>query len=295
MSRKEGIVAVVAFTVIILTLTLASPLILAEEIRIDSIGDQHIGREVTVSGVIIAIASNIEPSKEVSVGIQTFEPGDTGVITIDDGTASIQVSCAPALLSTFYKGQRVRVSGIYAGKGLIYADTVNVDAAVGYRDVTIKELQDAPTYYYAQSVRIQGIIRRIELTAGQTEVELDDGTGTLAVEYRAELKNVSVGDETVVEGKFYRNKLFAFTVSTAAAEPEVIPEPSPTPSPTPTPTLTPSPTATPNPTAPPTPEPPAKLGMPIYLYVIIIAGVAIIGSLFALKVRELLILRRYGK
>jgi len=29
--------------------------------------------------------------------------------------------------------------------------------------------------------------------------------------------------------------------------------------------------------------------------VIIIAGVAIIGSLFALKVREFLILRRYGK
>jgi cytochrome c-type biogenesis protein CcmE len=287
MRQIENIRFVVAVTVLILTV--ASPLITAEEIRIDSIGDQLIGREVTVSGVIIAIASNVEPSKETTVGIQTFEPGDTGVITIDDGTDSIQVSCDPRLLEKFYKGQRVLVSGIYAGKDLIYADTVSVDAEVGYRDVTIKELKDTPTYYYAQSVRIQGIIRRIVLTAGQTELELDDGTGTLPVEYRVELKNISVGDEAVVEGKFYRNKLFAFTVSTAAATPEVTPEPSPTPSPTPTPT------ATPNPTASPTPEPPAKLGMPIYLYVILIVGVAIIGSLFALKVRELLILRRYGK
>ena len=289
MRQIRIVLPVVAVTVLILTV--ASPLILAEEIRIDSIGDQYIGREVTVSGVIIAIASNVEPSKEVSVGIQTFEPGDTGVITIDDGTDSIQVSCAPMLLSTFYKGQRVLVSGIYAGKDLIYADTVSVDAEVGYRDVTIKELKDAPTYYYAQSVRIEGVIRRIELTAGQTELEVDDGTGTLAVEHRAELKNVSVGDQVGVEGKFYRNKLFAFTVSTAAAEPEVTPEPSPTPSPTPTPT----PTATPSPTAPPAPEPEEKRGMPIYLSAIIIAGVAIIGSLLALKVRELLILRRYGK
>ncbi len=290
--RQIGIIrSIVAVTVLILTV--ASPLILAEEIRIDSIGAQHIGREVTISGVIVAIASNIEPSTEVSVGIQTFEPGDTGVITIDDGTDSIQVSCDPRLLSTFYQGQRVRVSGIYAGEELIYADAVSVDAEVGYRDVTIKELRDAPTYYYAQSVRITGAIKRIELTAGQTELELDDGTGSLAVEYRAELTNISVGDEAVVEGKFYRNKLFAFTVSTA--EPEVTPEPSPAPSPTPTPTPTPTPAATPTPTSPPTPEPAAKLGMPIYLYVILIAGVAIIGSLLALKVREFLILRRYGK
>jgi hypothetical protein len=290
--RQIGIIlSVVAVTVLILTV--ASPLTLAEEIRIDSIGDQYIGREVTVSGVIIAIASNIEPSKEVSVGIQTFEPGDTGLITIDDGTDSIQVSCAPGLLEQYYKGQRVLVSGIYAGEDLIYADTVSVDAEVGYRDVTIKELKDIPSYYYAQSVRITGAIKRIVLTAGQTELEVEDDTGTLAVEYRAELKNISVGDEAVVEGKFYRNKLFAFTVSTAAAEPEVTPEPSPTPSPTPTPT--PTPTATPNPTAPPTTEPAAKRSMPIYLYAILIAGVAIIGSLLALKVRELLILRRYGK
>lgn len=290
--RQIGIIlSVVAVTVLILTV--ASPLITAEEIRIDSIGAQHIGREVTISGVIIAIASNVEPSKETTVGIQTFEPGDTGVITIDDGTDSIKVSCAPALLSTFYQGQRVLVSGIYAGKELIYADTVSVDAEVGYRDVTIKELKDAPTYYYAQSVRVTGAIKRIELTAGQTELELADGADTLVVEYRAELKNISVGDEAVVEGKFYRNKISAFTVSTVAAEPEVTPKPSPAPSPTPTPT--PTPAATPTPTASPTPEPAAKFSMPIYLYVILIAGVAIIGSLLALKVREFLILRRYGK
>jgi len=292
MRRTGNILSVAAVTVLILTV--ASPLILAEEIRIDSLGTSQIGKEVTISGVVIAIASNVEPSKEVSVGIQTFEPGDTGVITIDDGTDSIQVSCAPALLSTFYKGQRVLVSGIYAGMGLIHADTVSVDAEVGYRDVTIKELKDFPGYYFDQSVRIRrGAITRIVLTAGKTELEVEDDTGTLTVDYGAELKNVSVGDEVGVEGKFYRNKLFAFTVSTAAAEPEVTPEPSPTPSPTSTPTPTPTPTATPNPTA--TPQPAAKLGMPIYLSAIIIAGVAIIGSLLALKVRELLILRRYGK
>lgn len=290
--RQTGVIrSIVAVTVLILTV--ASPLIMAAEIRIDSISAQHIGREVTVSGVIIAIASNIEPSKETTVGIQTHEPGDTGVITIDDGTGTIKVVCAPALISTFYQGQRVQVSGIYSGKGIIYADTVSVDADIGYRDVTIKELKDAPTYYYAQSVRITGTIKRIVLSAGQTELEVEDGTGTLTVDYRTELKNIAVGDEVAVEGKFYRNKLFAFTVSTTAAVPAVTPEPSPTPTPTPAPT--PTPTAPRPPTAAPTPEPPARSSMPIYLYVILIAGVAIIGSLLALKVREFLILRRYGK
>jgi hypothetical protein len=293
METKNGVVSVIVAIVFILTIV-ALPLNAgAEEIRIDSIGDKHIGTEVTVSGIIIAISSNIEPSTSEEGGIQTFEPGDTGVLTIDDGTGTIFVSCDPELLEEFYEGQRVMVTGIYSGevenKGIIYASTVSADLTLGYTDVTVKELNDCPTYYYAHSVRIQGDVMRIKLSQGETELEIDDDTGIMDVEYRAEMENITIGDYVIVEGKFYRNKIYAFAVGAPT------PEPSPTPTPSPTPSLTPSPTPSLNSTSLTLPAEEEEGGMPLYLIVAIIAGVAAVGIVLSVKVREWFMLRRYGE
>jgi DNA/RNA endonuclease YhcR with UshA esterase domain len=215
MGTKSGVVSVIVATVFILTVVALPLNVSAEEIRIDSIGKTHIGKEVTVSGIIIAISSNIEPSTSEEEGIQTFEPGNLGVLTIDDGTGTIFVSCDLQLLEEFYDGQRVMVTGIYSGKvddkGMIYASTVSADLALGYTDVTVKELNDCPGYYYAHSVRIQGNVTHLELTSGKTELEIDDDSGTMDVEYRAELENITIDDAVIVEGKFYHNKIYAFS------------------------------------------------------------------------------------
>lgn len=304
MKIKNRIVPVVVLLIVLLTV--AVPVYAeAEEVRISSIDDSYIGKEVTVSGVIVTIASNIEPSKDVGVGIQTYEPGDTGILTIDDGTATILVSTDPRLLEKFYKGQCVMVAGIYAGKGgiadgkgIIYAYAVNTDVSLDYEDVTVKELKDFPQYYHAGSVRIQGDVTRIEFTSGETKLEIDDHTGTIEVVYGAVMENIRIGDEVIVKGEFssITKKIYAFEVVGAQMpEPEVTPEPSPSPSPSPT--TTPAPTATPAPAPAPTPSPMTEEeeGMPIYLIAIIIAVVAVVGVVVSFKLRELLMLRRYGK
>jgi DNA/RNA endonuclease YhcR with UshA esterase domain len=299
MKAKNCVVSVMVAILLVLAMVTLTPGVGADEIRIDSIGDKHIGNEVTVSGVIIAISNNIEPSKEEMVGIQTFEPGDTGILTIDDGTGTILVSSDPRLVDEFYKGQRVMVTGLYAGKvgdtRLIYADTVDPDVWIGYTDVTVKELKDFPEYYYARSVRIQGDVTRMEIMRNETELTVKDQTGTMDVEYRAELKTIMVSDEVVVEGKFYRNKIYAFTIRAPVSEPEVTPEPSPSPTPTPAPMPTPALTPVPTSTTSPTPEGEEEGGLPIYLIVAIIAIVAIVGVILFFRVRDWLMIRRYGK
>ena len=297
METKSSAVSVIVAIVFILTVVALPLNVNAEEIRIDSIGNTHIGKEVTVSGIIIAISSNFEPSTSEDEGIQTFEPGDTGVLTIDDGTGTIFVSCGPELLEEFYEGQRVMVTGIYAGeidnKGLLYASTVSADLTLGYTDITVKELTDCPGYYYAHSVRIQGDVTRLELTSGETELEIDDKTGTLDVEYRAELEDITIGDKVIVEGKFYHNKIYAFTVR--APMPEPAPTPTPTPAPTPTPTPTPITNQSSTATTSTMPVEAEEEGMPLYLIVAIIAGVAVVGVVLSVKVREWLMFRRYGE
>ena len=304
METKKVVFSVIMMIFFILLTVVAQPLnVGADEIRIEGINDEHIGKEVTVSGVIIAISSNIEPSASTDAGIQTYEPGDTSVLTIDDGTDTIFVSSDPRLSDNFYRGQRVMITGIYAGKvddtGIIYADTVSADATLGYTDVTIAELKEFPGYYHAYSVRINGNVTRIELTRGKTELTIDDDTGTMDVEYRAGLEDIVIGDEVVVEGKFYRNKIYAFTVRAPMPEPEMMPEPSPTSSSTPTPSPTPASTNE----AMPTPSPTTPIeagGMSIfhtspYLIVIVIAVVVLAGVFITFKVREWLMLKRYGK
>lgn len=302
----SSITVMIFFFLLVILTAVALPLGAgADEIRISSLGGDHIGKEVTVSGVIIAIASNIEPLASTDEGIQTFEPGDTGVLTLNDGIAlspedTITVCCDPRLLEKFYEGQRVTVTGVYAGqveegtdKGLIYADALSTDVTIGYADVTVAELTEFPQDYYDEQVRIKGTVTRMETIPGETELTIDDGTGTMDVEYRAEMENVTIGDEVIVEGKFYRNKIYAFDVWAPESEPEEMPEPSLTPSSTPV--SSPSPTPAPAATATPSIPVEEEEGMPLYVIVAIIAIVALVGVVLSFKVRDWLMIRRYGK
>ncbi len=147
-------------------------------------------------------------------------------------------------------------------------------------------------------MRIKGIVIRIEIMSGETGLEIDDGTGTMDVEYRAEMGDIKIGDEVIAEGKFYRNKIYAFAVKAKRPEPEESPGPSPSPSPSPAPSPTPTPTPTNETTPTPSPTPKEAGGifhLSPYLIVIIIAVVAVAGVFIAFKVRDWLLIRRYGK
>lgn len=308
-------IVIVILTMVVTTifiLTLAIPVdadTSVDEIRISGIDDSSIGEVVTVSGVIVAISSNIEPSTSKDTGIQTYEPGDASILTIYDGTDRIFIISEPWILEKFAVGEKIAVTGIYAGrggiakaegKGIIYADTVSLGIESGYKDVTVKELKDTPKYYYEDSVRIKGNVIGIELTSGETELVIEDDTGTMDVEYGAEIDDIKRGDEVVVEGKFYwKNKIYAFAVKTSKQAPEV--ESRPTPGPTPGPSPSPTPGSQVNETPMPAPSPtPIEAGggfhlpLPLYLIVIIIAVVAVAGVFIAFKVRNWLTIRRYG-
>lgn len=299
MKTRMVVSRMVMAAIVILTLAIpANADTSVDEIRISSIDDSYIGKVVTVSGVIVAISSNIEPSTSKDAGIQTYEPGDTSILTIYDGTDRIFVSSEPTLLEKFAVGEKIAVTGIYAGKGgitegkgIIYADKVSSDIERGYKDVTIAELEGTPKYYYDDSVRIKGDIIGIELTSGESELEIDDHTGTMDVEYGAEIEDIKMGDEVVVEGKFYWDKIYAFAVKTSKPAPEVESHPTPTPGPSPTPGSPVNETPAPSPT-------PIEAGggfhLPLYLIVIIIAVVAVAGVFIAFKVRNWLMIRRYG-
>ncbi|MBA7514304.1 hypothetical protein ES705_06329 [subsurface metagenome] len=299
MKTRMVVSRVVMATIFLLTLAIpANADTSVDEIRISSIDDSYIGKVVTVSGIIVAISSNIEPSTTPNAGIQTYEPGDTSILTIYDGTDRIFVSSEPKLLEKFAVGEKIAVTGIYAGKGgitegkgIIYADEVSSDIESGYKDVTIVELIGTPKYYYDDSVRIKGDVTGIELTSGETELEIDDHTGTMDVEYGAEIDDIKMGDEVVVEGKFYWNKIYAFAVKASKQAPEVESHPTPTPGPSPTPGSPVNETPAPSPT-------PIEAGggfhLPLYLIVIIIAVVAVAGVFIAFKVRNWLMIRRYG-
>ena len=297
---KETVATVVAFFLLALATlpsNTAAVVPAAEEVYISCINDSQIGKEVTVSGVVTAIASNLEPSSSTEEGIQTFEPGDTSVLTLDDGTDTIFVSTDPRLLEKVYKGQRLTVVGIYAGddeisegKGIIYADKLGPKERV-YEEVTVKELKEFPEYFYGNAVLLQGNVTRIELTHGKTELGIDDGTGTVPVEYAAETSEITVGERVTVEGKFYRNKVYAFAVT--PEKPKATPTPTPTSSPAPTPTSSPAPTPTSSPAPTPTPTAAGTSAFHLVSYIFTVISVAVAGVLVAIKIREWLILRGY--
>jgi DNA/RNA endonuclease YhcR with UshA esterase domain len=255
-----------------------------EGIRISSIDDAYIGEEVAISGVVITISSNVE-----TCNVHTYEPGDTSILTIDDGSGTIRV-CGDTRLSSFQAGERLLVSGIYAGGGIIYADKLRSSVEHGYKDISVAELKGFPEYYYDHSVRVKGQVKRIELTPEKTNLKIEDGTGTIDVEYRGEIEDIRINEEVIAEGKFYRNMIYAFSVKATAPTLTPTPTPAPTPMTTPLPTPTPAPTPTPTPTPLPTPAPTlssSNTGLSsLLLYLLLICASVIIGVFSFLKLRH---------
>lgn len=280
MKSRVSIVVVVFVAVIVFLAAEVMPVVAAEITRISNINDSYIGKEVTVSGVIVTLSNNIPETGT----IQTYDPGGISVLKLDDGSGTLVVSSDPRLLGDVYEDMWVMATGLYAGDGIIYADMVGEDIARLYIiDITVKALREFPEYYYDDPVRIRGNITRIEQTAGKTELVIDDHTGEMAVTYNAEIADIMIGDTVIVEGKFYRNMIEATAVAVQRPEPEA------TPSPTPIPYVAPTLSVTPTPTLPQTPMPMAAGGkgaLPPYLIVIIIAAVAVAGVLIGFKVRE---------
>ncbi len=274
MKSRLSIVAVIFVAVIVSLAAVVMPVVAAEITRISNIDDSYIGKEVTVSGVIVTLSNNIPETGT----IQTYDPGGISVLKVDDGSGTLLVSSDPRLLGAVYEDMWVMATGLYAGEGIIYADMVGEDIARLYIiDITVKALQEFQEYYYDDPVRIRGNITRIEQTAGKTKLVIDDHTGEMAVTYNAEIADIMIGDTVIVEGKCYRNMIGATAVTVQRPEPEATPSPTPIPSVTPTPTL------------PHTPTPMAAGGkgaLPPYLIVIIIAAVAVAGVLIGFKVKE---------
>ena len=262
--------------------------------RISSIDDAYIGEEVTITGVIITVSSNVE-----TCNMHTYESGDTSILTIDDGSGTIQV-CSSGDTNLFQMGERVMVSGIYAGGGIIYTTKLRSYAEHGYKDVSVAELKAYSEYYYDHSVRIKGKVKRIELTPGEMKLKIEDGTGTIDVEYGGEIEDIRINEEVVVEGKFYRNMIYAVSVESKARETaQSSPERSGSPSavsstpkprtetPAPTPTSTPTPTLTPTPTPTQASAPAANTGLSPPLYRLLI-----LASVITLVIVILIALRK---
>jgi DNA/RNA endonuclease YhcR with UshA esterase domain len=275
MKSRASLEAVVFVAVIVFMTAVAMPVLAAEITRISIIDDTYIGKVVSVSGVIVTISNNIPETG----AIQTYDPGGISVLKLDDGSGTLFVSSDPRLLDDVYEGLWVMATGLYAGDNILYADMVGEEIAHLYIvDITVNALNEFPEYYYNDPVRIRGNVTRIEQTAGKTELLIDDHTGEMAVTYNADIADIMIGDEVLVEGKFYRNMIGATAVTVQRPEPEATPSPTPIPSVTPTPTL------------PHTSMPMAAGGkkgaLPFYIIVIIIAAVVVAGVLIGLKVKE---------
>ena len=278
--------------VMIIAMPMLTPVVAAADIiPISSIKDDtHIGKEVTVSGVVVTISSNTDPAS-----ILIHEPGDTSILTIDDGSGTISVSSDPRLFK-FHEGERITVMGLYAGGNLIYADRLSKSIERGYKDITVAELEECRECYYDASVRIKGKVARIELSSEKTELAIDDDTGTMDVEYRGELVNIRINDDVVVEGKFYRSWIYAFTVEritnqtvsnqsiTPESESEGAGEPLPTVAPGAPIIKTPAPAKT------------VKIfTSPLFIGLVILSVAVVVGIFISIKVREWLMLKRYMK
>lgn len=280
--------------VVIVIIAMLMPIANADEIRITSIDDSYINKEVTVSGVVVSIS---------------YESGHKRILTIDDGSGTISVYADPRLFGDFYGSERITVKGIYVGGNMVYADLIYSSVERGYKDVTIAELKEFPEYYYGDSVRIKGKVDRIVLIPEKTELTIDDDTGEIRVVLSGvEMEDLKIGDEVIVEGKYYKSVISAFTIKVERPEQELnqtVPNQSVTPTPAPEegthPTTVPG--QSPGPQTETPESTPAKPGIlssvllksiPFYLLLIVVSA-AILGIFLRPTVEEWLMMRRYSK
>lgn len=189
---------------VIIAMAVLIPVVCADIIPIARINDSYIHKAVTVSGDVGSISS---------------APEHKYVLTIDDGSGTIAVKYDARLLEIPYGHQKITVTGIYVGKGMIYADKFSSDAERGYKDTTIAELKEFPEYYYGNSIRVKGDISKIVLTHEKTELVINDDTGEINVVLSGvEMDDVKLDDKVVVEGKCYKNTISAFTIKVERPE-----------------------------------------------------------------------------
>jgi len=285
-SVREMKTLIVTSSLLLIVLLIVSVVLVnvnADIIPIEKVDKNCIGKEVTVSGIITSLNSSFE-----SDDVQTYEPGEVGILTLsnNDRTHSILICVNPRLWNgKFYRGQHIVVTGLYTG-GILYADRVHAYIEEGYRDKKIKELSEL---YYMASVRIKGVVKKIEETMRETELTVSDGTGEIKIRYPGELKGIKLGEEVVVEGKYNGDKIYAFSIQ---KKPEPTATPAPTPSPSPSPSATPAPTPAPTPT--PTPGAEEKEASHSIFYIIAGVMAVVIGLATALKLRERRMMEYYG-
>jgi len=226
------------FTFLVITaIAVLIPVVSADIIPIACINDSYIFKEVTVSGAIVSIKS---------------WQGNIYNMTLDDGSGTISVKYDSRWLNNPQGGQRVTVTGVYEGKGVIYADKFGTDGTPGYTDTSVAELKKYPAYYYGDSVRVRGDVSKIVLTHEKTELVVNDGTGDInVVLYGVEMEDLKLDDKVVVEGKCYQDTISAFAIKIERAGP-LTPDQQSNQSSTPNPGTQPTPTPENNPANSPT-------------------------------------------
>jgi cytochrome c-type biogenesis protein CcmE len=189
----------IIFTFMVMTaIAVFIPAVSAEIIPIANLNDSYIYQEVTVSGSIVSVRSG---------------EGQIYILTLDDGSGTISVKYDSRLLENPHGGQRIIVTGVYEGKGMLYADKFGTGGTLGYKDITVEELKEYPAYYYGDSVRVRGEVSKIVLTHEKTELVVDDSTGEInVVIYGVGMEDIKLDDKIVVEGKCYQDTISAFAI-----------------------------------------------------------------------------------
>ena len=247
--------------VIVLFIAMLMPIAGAGIVPITAINDSYIKTEVTVSGVVASINSESEHKQ---------------ILTIDDDSGTISVTSDSRVFGRFYGREKIMVTGIYVGENMIYANLIYI---LGYRDITIAELKDFLEYYYGNSIRIKGRVDQGVLTLGETKLTIDDGTGTIDVEYDAEMADIKIGDEVVVEGHFYGDRISALNVETTEQNQNTTPNPAYSP-----PAVTPASTKSGK-----------MLLSPFYIILSFISVAVVSGIVFRHRIEDWFIMRQFEK
>jgi cytochrome c-type biogenesis protein CcmE len=219
------------FTFVVITAIAALiPAVSAEVVAIANLNDSYMYQEVTVAGSIVSVRS---------------WQGTVYIMTVDDGSGTVSIKYESRLLENPQGGQRVRVTGVYEGKGTIYAKNFGMAATSGYTDTTVAELKKYPAYYYGDAVRVRGDVSKIILTHEQTELVVEDGTGEIKVVFAVageeeleKMEDLNLDDKVAVEGRCYQDTISAFAIIVEKARPPSANQsstPSPVTQPTPTP------------------------------------------------------------
>lgn len=209
MSMRSKILLTGFLFIVITAIAVLMPVGSAEIIAISNLNDSYLYQEVTVAGSIVSVRS---------------WQGSVYLMTVDDGSGTVQVKYDSRLLDNPQGGQRVTVTGVYEGKGVLYAKNFGMAATAGYTDTTVADLKKYPAYYYGDPIRVRGAVSKIILTHNKTELVVDDGTGEIKVVlYGVVMEDLNLDDRIAVEGRCYQDTISAFAITVEKTRPSVEP------------------------------------------------------------------------